>query len=233
MRLKVYILNSIESSISCNDKNKQPALSGGISVESHHPLTPDQALALLAEGNRRFVGDAAEHPHRGGERRLEVTGGQQPFAVVLTCSDSRVPPEIIFDRGIGDLFVIRVAGNIADDTIMGSISYAAVHLDCPLIVVLGHESCGAVTASLGSDDDLLHEPPPIIKLVEHIRRNIPDALSKSGDKHKRLDAAIRENADAVIRKISEESAIAERIASNALRVVHAYYSLTTGHVTWS
>jgi carbonic anhydrase len=106
------------------------------------------ALKLLLEGNERYVSEKRDYGGKDRARRAETASGQRPFAVVLTCSDSRVPPEIIFDCGIGDIFVVRVAGNVADDLVLGSIEYAVSHLGTPLVMVLGHTSCGAVTAAL-------------------------------------------------------------------------------------
>ena len=120
--------------------------------------TPDQAMTMLTDGNARFVAGKLTHPHETAERRTEVAKGQKPFAVILACADSRVGPEVIFDAGLGDLFVVRVAGNIADDTVLGSIEYAVEHLGSPLIVVCGHERCGAVQATV--DTLKSNQPPP-------------------------------------------------------------------------
>src|SRR5207237_5372942 len=117
-----------------------------VGKETGAPLTPDQALSRLVAGNQRFVAHKPTHPHEDLARRHDLAGSQHPFAVVLSCSDSRLPPELVFDQGLGDLFVIRVAGNITDAAVIGSIEYAVEHLHAPLIVVLGHEKCGAVTA---------------------------------------------------------------------------------------
>lgn len=106
------------------------------------------ALERLVRGNRRFYEDNTTGPRRDSKRRAETENGQSPFAVVLTCSDSRVPPEIIFDQGIGDIFVLRVAGNVVDDLVIGSIEYAVAHLSVRLILVLGHNNCGAVNAAI-------------------------------------------------------------------------------------
>ena len=111
-------------------------------------MTPTQALAQLIEGNRRFQRDANSHPHLHAKRRSELAGGQSPFAVILSCSDSRVPPELIFDQGLGGLFVVRLAGNTVTRAGLESIDYAVGHLGTNLIMVLGHESCGAVKGAL-------------------------------------------------------------------------------------
>src|SRR5436190_300954 len=112
-------------------------------------VTADQALERLKKGNEKFVADRSEIPNVGAERRRELAKGQHPFAIVLTCADSRVTPEYIFNQGLGDVFVLRVAGNIADQFETGSIEYAVEHLHSPLIVVLGHSKCGAVDAAMG------------------------------------------------------------------------------------
>src|SRR5947209_5314090 len=111
-------------------------------------LPADQALARLIEGNARYSRHREQHPDETLARRKELQVGQHPFAVVLSCSDSRVPPELVFDQGLGDLFVVRVAGNIAADAVLGSVEYAVEHLGTKLIVVLAHEKCGAITAAV-------------------------------------------------------------------------------------
>lgn len=115
-------------------------------------MTAEEALNQLKEGNSRYVKGDIKHPHTDIQRRDELTGGQHPFAVILSCADSRVVPELLFDQGLGDLFVIRVAGNVAKDKVIGSIEYAIKFLNSKLIVVMGHENCGAVSASLSNAD---------------------------------------------------------------------------------
>lgn len=119
--------------------NSSPAVTNG-----------DEALARLMEGNARYVSAKLNHPDQTLQRRAEVASGQHPFAIILTCADSRVPPELLFDQGLGDLFVVRVAGNIVDDDILGSIEYGVGELATPLVMVLGHERCGAVKATVES-----------------------------------------------------------------------------------
>jgi carbonic anhydrase len=195
-------------------------------------LTPDEALKELIDGNRRFAEGASIHPNTSPERRAEVMKGQKPLAAVVTCSDSRVPPEIIFDRGIGALFVVRLAGNILDGAGVASIDYAIRHLGCPIVVVLGHTSCGAVTASLAADDDLMYEPASIIGLVKTIRRNIPGVMSRADSLVNAVNDAAVENALAVTGSISGDSAVRERIAEGKTMVKPAFYSLETGVVSW-
>ncbi len=112
--------------------------------------TPEQALRFLKEGNQRFAADRLAAKDVGAAKRKELVAGQRPFAILLSCADSRVPPEIVFDQGLGDLFVVRVAGNISEPFALGSIDYAVEYLHVPLIVVLGHEQCGAVASALGT-----------------------------------------------------------------------------------
>ena len=123
-----------------------------VPTESPRPVITDPQVALdrLMAGNQRFVDAQMQHPDQDPEHRLKLSQGQQPFATILTCSDSRLPPELLFDQGLGDLFVARVAGNIVDPALLGSVEYAVGHLGTPLIVVIGHEKCGAVEATLES-----------------------------------------------------------------------------------
>jgi len=201
-------------------------------VKNDRIPTPGEARRLLEEGNRRFTGGNQAHPNSGAARRMETTAGQAPFATILTCSDSRVPPEVIFDRGIGDLFVVRVAGNVADDTVTASILYAVEHLFCPLVVVLAHERCGAVTASLAADDGLAGEPREILSLIDTIRNNTPESRLAAGNTAERLDPAIRENAGTVAGQLRRHPAVAKRIETGAVEVAEAFYSLETGRVSW-
>jgi carbonic anhydrase len=196
------------------------------------PVTASQAVQRLMDGNRRYV-DTAQQPLADEARSEEVSGGQKPFAVVLTCSDSRGVPELIFDQGVGDLYVIRVAGNVLDPVVVASIQYAVSHLDCRLIVVLGHESCGAVTTALGPYDDLLAEPSSIVGLVNIIRKNIPRSLAMSGPDIERVDHAVEENAAAVVSQLEHDSGIAPLVANDTVVVRRACYSLSTGIVTFS
>jgi carbonic anhydrase len=129
-----------------------PGLWGSLQVlaadEVMAGVSPDDARTQLMQGNARYVAAKMKHPTQSAERRIEVAKGQHPVAVVLGCADSRVPPELLFDQGLGDLFTVRVAGNIADDAVIGSIEYALEHLGATLVMVLGHERCGAVQAAV-------------------------------------------------------------------------------------
>jgi carbonic anhydrase len=189
-------------------------------------VTADAALAELKAGNQRHIHNQYRHPHEGLGRRESLVKGQQPHAVVLSCADSRVPPEIVFDQGLGDLFTVRVAGNIADDVVIGSIEYAAEHLHTPLVVVLGHESCGAVTAATEKGPAPGHLPA----LVDAIQPAVEKARSEPGDL---LANAVRENVVQVVGKLRSSSPIlGEMVSKGELRVVGAVYSLHSGEVTW-
>lgn len=182
------------------------------------------ALQRLLDGNRRFVNGTSMHPDADGARRASLKTGQKPFAVILSCSDSRVPPEIIFDQGLGDLFVVRVAGNVFDDAVDGSIEYAVEHLGADLIMVMGHESCGAVKAAID------HNEEAHIKFLAHaIEPAIEGALAQPGDK---IDNSVRANALYVVEQIKKnEPILTKKIAEGKLRVVAAYYDLDNGEVT--
>jgi carbonic anhydrase len=184
----------------------------------------NQALQTLIEGNKRFAAMNATHPNQGKERRDEVKGGQKPFAVIVGCSDSRIPPEILFDQGIGDIFVIRLAGNIVDDTALGSIEYAVDHLGTRLVVVLGHAKCGAVTAATQGGEAHGH----IGSIVQLIIPAVEKARAKSGDL---IDNSIKENARLVAATISSSKPILSKMVEDGkIAIVPAYYSIDTGMV---
>lgn len=192
--------------------------------KSASALSADQSLQRLVEGNKRFVGDGSAHPNQTESRRKEVAAGQNPVAIVLTCADSRVSPEVVFDQGLGDLFVIRNAGHVLDDHTLGSIEYAVQHLNVPLIVVVGHEKCGAVKAAVDGG----HAEGHIRSLVEAIQPALARCKHQPGDK---LDNAVRANA----LRVSDELRHIQPILSEAskhgrLKVVGARYDLDSGEI---
>jgi carbonic anhydrase len=189
----------------------------------------DTAFDRLVAGNRRFVAGKSEHPSDSVARRDELKDSQHPFAIVLACADSRVAPELVFDQGLGDLFVVRVAGNVTDPAITGSISYAVHHLHAPLVVVLGHQSCGAVKAALMSPADLAKEPEEIQALVHDVQPALKD-LAPSLTGNDRLRAAIAANVRRSVSQLEQASAIKEAIAQQHLKIVGGVYSLDTGKV---
>ncbi len=184
----------------------------------------DEALKKLISGNQRFAASKPIHPNQSTERRAEVSKGQKPFAVIVGCSDSRIPPEIIFDQGLGDLFVIRVAGNITDDVALGSIEYAVDHLGTQLVVVLGHGKCGAVTATVQGGGAHGH----IGSIVKAISPAVKKAAGRPGDL---TDNAIRANVELVVGAVSSsEPVLSALVKGGRIKVVGAYYDIDTGVV---
>jgi carbonic anhydrase len=194
-------------------------------------LSPDQALASLKEGNERFVANPAACFEKLAERRREIALGQAPFAAVVACSDSRVPPELLFGRGLGELFVIRDAGNTVDTVGLGSIQYAVEHLGAPLIVVLGHRRCGAVQAAIAVVKDNASFPGSIGQMVEPI---VPAVLKAQGVSGDLLENAVRENVRRTVTRLrtSPEPILMEPLHEGRLRIVGARYDLDDGRVDW-
>lgn len=187
-------------------------------------MTAQEAIALLKEGNKRYVSGNLKHPHTDNSWRDSLKTEQNPFAIILSCADSRVVPELLFDQGLGDLFVIRVAGNIAKDKVLGSIEYAVKFLKTKLIIVLGHENCGAVSASLSDQDPGGH----IGVIIEKIKPAVYMAKRMPGD---HLTNAIKVNAQIVSEEIKDSKPILnEAMKHDGLMVVPAYYKLSTGEV---
>ena len=199
-------------------------------------ISAQQALARLREGNRRFVSDARSDAVVSDARRREVAGGQEPFAIILGCSDSRVPAEIVFDQGVGDLFVIRVAGNIVASSQVGSVEFAAARYGTKLVVVLGHSQCGAIQATLEElQQPVSNQSRNLRSIVDRVRPSV-EALLATDLKHE-PDALVREAVRANIRvsanHLRHGSEILERlIEREGLIVAGAEYSLETGAVTF-
>jgi len=187
-------------------------------------LTPDAALKKLIEGNQRFVAKKRLNPHQDELRIKEVASGQAPFVAILGCADSRVVPEIAFDQGIGDIFVARVAGNIAATEEIASEEYAIAVLGAPLLMVLGHERCGAVKAALEGGAF----PGVIESLVSAIQPAIESSEGQPGD---RLTNAVKANVRLQVKRLQKSSVIASAIQMGKLKVVGAYYDLDTGVVS--
>jgi carbonic anhydrase len=194
-------------------------------------LSPDQALASLKEGNERFATSDAECVEKLQERRREIALGQAPFAAVVACSDSRVPPELLFGRGLGELFVIRDAGNTVDTVGLGSIQYAVEHLGVPLVVVLGHRRCGAVQAAIAVVKDSATFPGSIGQMVEPI---VPAVLAAQGAPGDLQENAVRENVRRTVTRLraSAEPILMEPLHLGRLRIVGARYDLDDGRVDW-
>lgn len=195
-------------------------------------MTAQEALTLLKEGNARFSQGKPARPNQDEARRINTAdNGQKPFAAVLSCSDSRVPVELLFDRGVGDVFVVRVAGNVAGVDQVGSIEYAVEHLGVPLIVVLGHNKCGAVSAAVDG-----HEAHGNIRaIVEKIAPVVAQTRKANPDMplNKLVDACILANVKHVTHYLSANSAIIKHaVESGAVKIVGANYDIRTGRVIW-
>lgn len=187
----------------------------------------DEALQRLMEGNRRYVADKTVDPNQTEARRVEVAQGQKPFATILGCVDSRVPPEIVFDRGLGDLFVIRTAGQVIDRAVLGSIEFGAFELGIPLILVLGHEKCGAVHATIEALEHNAEAEGSIGSLVEGIQPAVEAVRDQPGDL---LDNAVRANVELVVRHLKESPILAELLEHGKVQIAGGRYDLDTGAV---
>lgn len=188
----------------------------------------EDAFGRLMAGNKRFVAGSLAQKDLGEARRKELAGGQHPSAIVVTCSDSRVAPELIFDEGLGDIFVVRVAGNVLDPISLGSIEYAAEHLHAPLLVLMGHEQCGAVSAAL----DATGEPEGNIgAIVKKIMPAVKTAKAKGGSRDDMLSNAIRENVALSYKDIRGKSPLLRHLIDKGeLKVVAGVYHLASGEV---
>jgi carbonic anhydrase len=179
-------------------------------------------ITRLKSGNKHFVKDNLNSKNQDSQRRKTQTDGQDPFAIVLSCADSRVVPELAFDTGIGELFVVRVAGNVANTSSIASIEYAVAHLGTPVIVVLSHQSCGAVTAAVKGGDNGYN--------LNHLLSHITPAISNSG-KDATINDVAKKNAQLTVQDLSNRSSIiAQAVSSGKLEIVPAYYHLETGVV---
>lgn len=195
-------------------------------------LTPDEALTKLKEGNNRYVAGASVAPHQDAARRHETaTGGQHPFATVLSCADSRAPVEVLFDQGVGDIFVVRVAGNVAATDEIGTIEYGAEHLAVPLIVVLGHTKCGAVTAVVKNEpvtENIGQLVAPIVPAVKAVKSrfassNADELISKS------IEANIWQ---AISDMYAKSPLLKKMAAAGKVKIVGALYDIDSGEVHW-
>lgn len=205
----------------------------GTTVEAQKPnLTPDQALARLKMGNADFLTGKTRITTGDGARRLAIAKNQTPFAVLVGCSDSRVPPEVLFGVGLGELFIIRNAGNTVDTVALGSVEYGTLVLGTPLVVVLGHERCGAVKAAVEVVEHNKSFPGHIGNMIEPI---IPAVLKVRaghvGSEDKLLDASVRENVRRIVRRLrTAEAPFTKPLRDGTLRIVGAHYDLDDGRV---
>ncbi|GAA2431503.1 carbonic anhydrase [Streptomyces macrosporus] len=190
-------------------------------VDDPRPTTPDAALRELARGNRRWRTRHQTHPHETTADRRAAVLGQRPFALVLGCIDSRVPPELVFDQGLGDLMTVRSAGEVLDEAVLGSIAYGVLELGIPLVVVLGHQSCGAVSAAVHADETGERPPAHIDYLTERIR----PAINRNQSGSARIDATITANVRLVRSRLAAEPDLAAEVEAGRLAIVGARYEL--------
>ncbi|MEH2365544.1 carbonic anhydrase [Nostoc sp.] len=187
-------------------------------------ITPDKALQELLDGNERFSKRKRRNPDQTYSRLVEVAKGQKPFASILGCADSRVPSEIVFDQGLGDLFVCRIAGNIATTQQIGSLEFGSLVLGSKVIMVVGHERCGAVEAAIKGAE----VPGRIGSLLEAIKPSVESSKDKSGDK---LENACKANILAQVEKLKSSTVLSELIKAEKLKIVGGYYDLDTGEIS--
>jgi carbonic anhydrase len=204
-------------------------------MSTHHDTsdtpTADEALARLIAGNDRFVQGEVLYQAARKDTLEELARGQRPYATIIGCSDSRVPPELVFDAGFGELFIIRVAGNVIGPAVMGSIQYAAMHLKTPLFVVLGHEGCGAVQAALALRNDGTRQPARISMLLDAILPGLSSVdPSLPGDAQ--MAAAVEANVRWSIHQMLATPEGQARMREGVLKLVGAVYELRTGRVRW-
>ncbi|MCF4967778.1 carbonic anhydrase [Nostoc sp. CMAA1605] len=206
-------------------KDTQETTIADVNSANPNPANPQQALTRLLAGNQRFVERKPQYPNQSRKRLQAVTQGQYPFATILGCADSRVPTEIIFDQGLGDLFVVRVAGNVASETAIGSLEYAASALGSQLIVVLGHKKCGAVAAAI-KDEPL---PGKIGDVIEDIKPALAAVNPKS---EKNQEAGVIANIQYQAEKLLKKSLIlAKLVRLGKIKIVGAIYDIDTGKVS--
>ncbi|GIG56258.1 carbonic anhydrase [Longispora fulva] len=199
-----------------------------VETDQPWPSTPADALRLLLEGNQRFVDGERLHPHQDADHRTALAPGQRPFAVLFGCSDSRLAAEIIFDRGLGDLFVVRTAGHVVGPEVLGSIEYGVAILDAPLVAVLGHDSCGAIAATLDALRDGKTPGGFIRDVVERVMLSVvtvhEEAMADS-------EAAVEEHVRYTVEMLTQRSTvIAERLAQGRVGVIGLSYRLAEGSV---
>jgi carbonic anhydrase len=192
-------------------------------------MTADEALARLVAGNERFVRGEARFPTVQKEILAELAKGQHPYATILGCSDSRVPPELVFDAGFGELFIVRVAGNVISAEIMGTLQYAGVHLHTPLFVVLGHKGCGAVAAALAAQQDGASHPERIELLLQNIHPALKDIDPKRSQEDM-LEGAVEANVRWSMQQLRETPEGRARLEEGVVKLVGAVYDLETGRV---
>ena len=190
-------------------------------------MNAEDALQCLLEGNRRYVANKSIDLNESERRRIEVAQGQKPFATILGCVDSRVPPELIFDRGLGDLFVIRTAGQVLDKAVLGSLEFGVAELEIPVLMVLGHERCGVVKAAIDAVEKQTIAEAEIEYLVEALSPAVEQAKSQAGDL---WENAVRANIEMLVSRLKQSPILATAVQNGKLKVVGARYDLDCGAV---
>ena len=218
----------------CGDDEPEAPVTTSAATTQSRPRDGAEALELLLEGNERFAADRALNEGRESVHRAELAEGQEPFAAILGCADSRVPPEVLFDQGLGDLFVVRIAGNTAvDPLVVGSIEYAAEHLGSVLIMVLGHQACGAVTGAVAAATEGAEEPgsidafiEPIVPVVEEVSEREPDLSEEQ-----LVEQSVQANVRAAVEELeAADGLIAHLVESGEVKLVGAEYEFDSGKV---
>ncbi|MFN8391494.1 MAG: carbonic anhydrase [Bdellovibrionota bacterium] len=203
-------------------------LAAASEVNEKPPATGSEALDALREGNRRYVENLAAHPQQTDERRKQLVSAQHPHTAVLSCSDSRVPPELIFDQGLGSLFIVRNAGDVADDVATASLEYAVEHLGVKMILVMGHQSCGAVKTTLETPKGTSAGSKDLDTLLSIIRPNLKGIDSTTAGPG--LSTAVRSNVSGVSARLMKSKIIREAVEKHGLLIARGIYSLDTGKV---
>jgi carbonic anhydrase len=205
-------------------------------------LSPAQAWARLEAGNRHWAAGRLDHPDQDAARRVAVAAWQDPFATIVSCIDSRLPPETVFDQGIGDLFAVRTGAQTIDGLVTASVEYGPLENGTPLIVVMGHQRCGAVTAAVHAIQSGAHLPGHLDAIVARLRpafhkatgtgpHNEADAFAAAGDPAGLIDRVIRAQVQRVAHSLAHDGPLASLVAAGTLGIVGAYYDLDTGLVT--
>lgn len=222
---------AVKATVKAGGPSSAGKTSAGGAAEESAPTNAEEALKWLQDGNQRWLSGRDDAPNTAAARRQEVAAGQHPFATILTCADSRIPVERVFDRGVGDLFVLRVAGNMVGPHEAGTIEYGAEHLQVPLLVVMGHTKCGAVAAAAshghveGNIASLISAIEPAVARAERANPSLPAAEVAA--------AAVKENVWQSIFDLLKSSDICrDRVAKGELKVVGAVYDISSGGVEW-
>ncbi|ROR46401.1 carbonic anhydrase [Kitasatospora cineracea] len=192
------------------------------------PVAPSEALDRLREGNARWVAGMPKHPDQSVQWLHEVSTGQHPFAAVFSCIDSRVPPELVFDQGLGDLFVLRTAAHTLDELVEASVEYGPLELATPAVVVLGHQRCGAVTAAVEAIEHGTQLPAHLPDIVKALR----PSYTPGRDQAETVDLTVRAHIRRTVARLGRDAALRPLVECGGLRIAGAYYSLDDGSVSW-